>query len=72
MNSHELHSGIGCWTVPKTPWLERIFHLRENMDIEEEKHFLLEFPAYTHIRSQFHNPCCNPDLASLLSIEIQF
>ena len=23
-NSHELHSETGCWTVPKTPWMERI------------------------------------------------
>ena len=41
-NSHELHSEIGCWTVPKTPWVERIFHLYENRNIEDENHFLLE------------------------------
>ena len=48
-NSHELHSQTGCWAVPKTPWVERIFHLCENMNIENEIHFLLEFPVYTHI-----------------------
>ena len=56
-NSHELHSETSRWEVPKTPWVERICHLCENINIEDEKHFLLECPAYTHIRSQFHNLC---------------
>ena len=51
MNSHELHSEKGHWEIPRTPWVERIRHLYENMNIEDENHFLLEFPAYTHIRS---------------------
>jgi len=42
MNSHELHSERGRWTVPKTPWMERICHLCENMIIPDEYHFLLE------------------------------
>jgi len=50
-NSHELHSETGHWTVPKTPWMERICHLCENMNIEDENHFLLECPAYNHIRA---------------------
>ena len=33
-NSHELHSEMGRWVVPKTPWVERICHLCENMNIE--------------------------------------
>ena len=41
MNSHELHSETGRWTVPKTPWVERICHLCENKNIEDENHFLL-------------------------------
>ena len=64
MNSHELHSETGCWTVPKRPWVERIYHLCENMNIKDENHFLLECLAYTHIRSQFRNLCCNIDLPS--------
>ena len=66
-NSHELHSETGHWEVPKTPWVERICHLCENMNIDDEKYFLLEFSAYTHIRSQFHNLCCNSDLPTFLS-----
>ena len=66
-NSHELHSETGRCAVPKTPWVEMISHLCENMNIEDENHFLLECPAYTHIRSQFHNLCCNTDLPSLLT-----
>ena len=66
-NSHEIHSEVGRWEVPKTTWVERICHLCENMNIEDEKHFLLECPAYTHIRSQFHNLCY--DLPSLVTCQ---
>ena len=68
-NSHELHSETWHGTVPKTPWVERICHLCENMNIEDENHFLLECPVYTHIRSQFHNLCCNTDHPSLLQCQ---
>ena len=47
-NSQELHSETCRWEVPKTPWVERIFHLRENMNIEDENHFLLDCPPYPH------------------------
>ena len=67
-NSHELHSESGSWAVPKTPWVEMI-QLCENMNIEDENHFLLECPPYTHIRSQFHNLCCNTHLPSLLNCQ---
>ena len=50
-NSHELHSETGRWAVPKTPWAERICHLCENMNIEDENHFLSVCPVYNHIRS---------------------
>ena len=69
MNSHEIHSEIGRWNVPKTPWVERICRLCEKRNIEDENHFLLECPAYTHIRSQFHNICCNTDFPSLLACQ---
>ena len=69
MNSHELHSETGRWIVPKTPWMERICHLSENRIIEDENHFLLECTAYTHIRSQIHNLCCNTDLPILLTCQ---
>ena len=69
-NSHELHSERGRWRVPKTPWVERICHLCENMNIEDENNFLLECPAYTHIRSQFHNLCCNTYFPCILIIKI--
>ena len=68
-NSHELHSETGRWTVPKTPWVERICHLCESKNIEDENRFLLECPAYTHIRSQFHNLCCNTEIPSLLACQ---
>ena len=66
-NSHVLHSEIGCWAIPKTPWQEIICHLCDTKRVEYEKHFLLEFPVYTQIRSQFQNVCHNTDLRNLLS-----
>jgi hypothetical protein len=66
-NSHELHSETGHWTIPKTPWQERICHLCDTKRVEDEKHFLLECPVYTQIRSQFQNICHNTDLPNLLS-----
>ena len=68
-NSHEIHSEIGCWEVPKTPWMERICHLCENRNIEDENHFLLEWSAYNQIRSQFQNICFNTDFRSLLHFQ---
>ena len=35
-NSHDLHSESGHWEVPKTPWVERIFYLSENINTENE------------------------------------
>jgi hypothetical protein len=58
-NSHELHSEIGHWTTPKTPWDERICHLCDTKRVEDEKHFLLDCPSYTHI-------CHITDLPNLL------
>jgi hypothetical protein len=43
-NSHELHSETGHWTIPKTPWDERICHLCDTKRVEDEKHFLLDCP----------------------------
>ena len=50
-NSHDLHSETGNWTTPKTPWDERICHLCDTKRVEDEKHFLLDYPSYAHIRS---------------------
>ena len=54
-NSHELHSEIGRWSIPKMPWDERVCHLCDTKKVEDEKHFILDCPAYTHIRSHFQN-----------------
>ena len=44
-NSHELHSETGRWSIPKTPWDERVCHLRDTKKVESEKHFLLDCPS---------------------------
>jgi hypothetical protein len=54
-NSHEIHSEIGSWTIPKTPWDEIICHLCETKRVEYGKHFHLDFLAYSKIRPQFKN-----------------
>jgi hypothetical protein len=55
INSHELHSETRRWSIPKMPWDERVCHLCDTKKVEDEKHFLLDCPAYTHIRSHFQN-----------------
>ena len=66
-SSHVLHSETRRWTIPKTPWKERIYHLCETKRVEDEKHFLLECPAYTQYRSKFPNICHNTNVPNLLS-----
>jgi len=65
--SQELHSEIGHWTTPKTPWDERICHLCDNNQVEYKKYFLLDCHAYTHIRSKFKNIFHITNLPNLLS-----
>ena len=65
-NSHELHSETGCWSIPKTPWAERVCHLCESMSVEDENHFLLEYLSYTYIRSMFHSIFHSTNLYNLL------
>ena len=69
MNSHELHRETGCWSIPTTPWSKRVFHLCGSMSVEDENHFLLEFPAYTHNRSDFHSIFYNTNLYNLLTFQ---
>jgi hypothetical protein len=66
-NSHELHSEIGRWMIPKMFWVERIHHLCDTKRVEDENHFFLEYHAYTHIISQFQNIYHNTDLPNLLT-----
>jgi hypothetical protein len=66
-NSHELHSETECWSIPKTPWDERVCHLCDTKKVEDEKHFLLDCPAYTHIRSHFKNIYHTTNLPNLLT-----
>ena len=68
-NSHELHSETGHWTIAKTPWEGRVFHMCDSMSVEDENHFLLEFLDYTHIRSEFHSICYNTNLYNLLTCQ---
>jgi len=67
--SHELHSEMGCCTIPKTPWVERTCHLCETTSIKDESHFLFDCLAYNHIRSQFHYICYNANLPNLLTCQ---
>ena len=40
-NSDELHSEIVHWSIPKTPWDERVCHLCDTTKVEDENNFLL-------------------------------
>ena len=66
-NFHKLHSEIGHWSIPKTPWDKKVFHLCDTKKIEDEKQFLLDCPSYTQIRSQFQNICHTTNLPNLLT-----
>jgi hypothetical protein len=66
-NSHEIHSETGRWSIPKTPWDERVCHFCDTKKVEDEKHFLLDCPAYTHIRSHFQNIDQTTNLPNLLT-----
>ena len=68
-NSHELHSETRHWSIPKTPWVERVFHLCESMSVEDENHFILECPSNTHIRFEFHSIFYNTNLYNLLTCQ---
>ena len=66
-NSHELHSETGRWSIPKMTWDERVCHLCDTKKVENEKHFLLDCPVYTHIRSYFQNIDHTTNLPNLLT-----
>ena len=46
-NYHEIHSENGHWSIPKTPWDERVCHLYDTKKFEYENNFLLDSLAYT-------------------------
>ena len=66
-NSHELRSETGRWSIPKTPWNDRICQISNSKQVEDENHFLLDCPTLTHIRSQLPNICHTSNLLDLLS-----
>jgi hypothetical protein len=66
-NSHEFYSDTGRWSILKTPWNERVCHLCDTTKVEDEKHFLLDCPVYTHIRYHFQNMCHTTNLPNLLT-----
>jgi len=66
-NSHELHSETKHWSIPKMSWDERVCHLCDTKKVEDENHFLLDFPTNTQIRSQFQNICHTTILPNILT-----
>ena len=68
-NSHELHRETWHWSIRKTPWAEKVFHLCDSMIVEDENHSLLEFLSYTHIISESHIIFYNTNLYNLLTCQ---
>ena len=68
-NSHGFHSETRRWSIPKTPWAERVCHLCESMSVDDKNHFLLKCLAYTHIRSEFHSIFYNTNLYNVLTCQ---
>jgi hypothetical protein len=44
-NSHKLHSETGRWSIPKTPWDERVCHLCDTNKVEDEKSLSLRLSS---------------------------
>jgi hypothetical protein len=65
-NSHEIHSEIGHYTIPKTLWDEKIVNfvilIRWGMKI-----FSLRMPHVQHIKSQFQNIFHDINVSNLLT-----
>ena len=56
-NSSYLHTETRHCRIPKMLWVERTSHRDETKRVEDEKHFLLNCPAYNLFRSKFQNIC---------------
>lgn len=66
-NSHDFHIKTRCWPILKTPWDETVCHLCDTKRVEDEKHFLLDYLAYTQTRSKVQNICHAPNLLDHLT-----
>jgi len=42
-NFHKLHSETRHWIIPKTSWNEKIYHLCDTKEVEDEKITFLTF-----------------------------
>jgi hypothetical protein len=42
-------------------------HLCDTKKVEDKKHFLLDRPTFTHVRSHFKNICHTTNLSNLLT-----
>jgi len=66
-NYHDLWRETECWSIPKTPLDETIYHLCDTKQFEDENHFLLGCSTPTHISSHVKNLCHTINLLELLS-----
>ena len=67
INSHELQSETGLWSIPKTLWNDIIWQICDSKHVEDENHTFLDFPTLTHVHSQFPTICHTSNLLDLLS-----
>ena len=66
-NSHDLRSETEKWSIPKTPWNDRICQICDSKQVEDEKHFLLDCLTLTHIHCQFSTIFHTSNILDLLS-----
>ena len=66
-NFHEFQSETGWWSIPKTPWNDRICQICDSKQVEDEKHFLLDCSNLSHIRFQFPTIYHTSNILDLLS-----
>ena len=65
-NPHQLQSETGHWTRPKTLRGVRICNFCNTKKLKDEKHFHLDYTAYTEIQSHFQAIYSITDIDNML------
>ena len=65
ISAHKLEIEQGRYTIPKTPVTSRICKQCDLNLVENEIHFLVMCPKYTHLRSKLYNKINNKNFNNL-------
>jgi hypothetical protein len=71
-SSHKLQIEIGSYTIPKTTINDRTCKKCNLNSVEDELHFLLNCPKYSHLRGELVSSCFNKNITNTFNIDSQF